>query len=196
MPGGRKAKKAKHNRNISGPWGARIQCLNVHLFVLSRARIAVLLGFSLSRKTLLISHQYASMLETLIKGAGHECIFLPKFHCELNPIEMVSNHLLKLSLTNCAQADHFIQYWGWCKYRYREHLKANFAAAKERALQVLDVCPVTVEVIQRFINRSRRFVEAYRSGLTRKAAAWAVKKQKQHRVVSERAMVAMENINT
>ena len=33
-----------------------------------------------------------SMLETLIKGAGHECIFLPKFHCELNPIEMVSNY--------------------------------------------------------------------------------------------------------
>ena len=31
-----------------------------------------------------------SMLETLIQGAGHECIFLPKFHCELNPIEMVS----------------------------------------------------------------------------------------------------------
>ena len=98
-----------------------------------------------------------SMLETLIKGAGHECIFLPKFHCELNPIEMVSNHLffhlLKLSLTNSAQADHFIQYWGWCKYRYREHPKANFAAAKGRVLQVLDVCPVTVEVIRRFINR-------------------------------------------
>ena len=83
---------------------------------------------------------------------------------------------------------------GWCKYRYREHPKANFAAAKERALQVLDACPV--EVIRRFINRSGRFLEAYRSGLTGKAAAWAVKKQKQHRVVSERAMVAMENVNT
>ena len=35
-----------------------------------------------------------SMVETLIKGAGHECIFLPKFHCELNPNEMVSNYLL------------------------------------------------------------------------------------------------------
>jgi len=35
-----------------------------------------------------------SMVETLIKGAGHECIFLPKFHCELNPIEMVSNYLI------------------------------------------------------------------------------------------------------
>ena len=31
-----------------------------------------------------------SMLETCIKAAGHECIFLPKFHCKLNPIEMVS----------------------------------------------------------------------------------------------------------
>jgi hypothetical protein len=30
-----------------------------------------------------------SMLETVIKEAGHECLFLPKFHCELNPIEMV-----------------------------------------------------------------------------------------------------------
>jgi hypothetical protein len=30
-----------------------------------------------------------SMIETLIKEAGHLCIFLPKFHCELNPIEMV-----------------------------------------------------------------------------------------------------------
>jgi len=35
-----------------------------------------------------------SMLETLIKSAGHECIFLPKFHCELNLIEMVSYLLL------------------------------------------------------------------------------------------------------
>ena len=87
-----------------------------------------------------------------------------------------------------------IQYWGWCKYRYREYPKANFKAAKERALQVLDACPI--EVIRRFINRSGRFLEAYRSGLTGKAAAWAVKKQKQHRAVSERAMVAMENVNT
>jgi hypothetical protein len=31
-----------------------------------------------------------SMLKSVIREAGHECIFLPKFHCELNPIEMVS----------------------------------------------------------------------------------------------------------
>jgi uncharacterized membrane protein len=58
---------------------------------------------------------------------------------------------------------------------------------------VLDACPV--EVIRWFINRSAWFVEASWSGLTRKAAAWAVKKQKQHRAMSERAMVAMENVN-
>ena len=33
-----------------------------------------------------------SMLETLIKNSGHLCLFLPKFHCELNPIEMVSKN--------------------------------------------------------------------------------------------------------
>ena len=31
-----------------------------------------------------------SMLESFIKAEGHLCLFLPKFHCELNPIEMVS----------------------------------------------------------------------------------------------------------
>ena len=40
-----------------------------------------------------------SMLETVIQEAGHKCIFLPKFHCELNPIEMVSSlYLLRHSL--------------------------------------------------------------------------------------------------
>jgi hypothetical protein len=32
-----------------------------------------------------------SMLEEFIKAQGHECIFLPKFHCKLNPIEIVSS---------------------------------------------------------------------------------------------------------
>jgi transposase len=28
-------------------------------------------------------------LQVLIEKRGHICLFLPKFHCELNPIEMV-----------------------------------------------------------------------------------------------------------
>ena len=44
-----------------------------------------------------------SMLETLIKSRGHECIFLPKFHCELNPIEMASNYLCIILLSYILQ---------------------------------------------------------------------------------------------
>ena len=31
-----------------------------------------------------------SLLEQKIKARGHMCVFLPKFHYELNPIEMVN----------------------------------------------------------------------------------------------------------
>lgn len=34
-------------------------------------------------------HFQVSLLEQKIKAQGHLCVFLPKFHCELNPIEMV-----------------------------------------------------------------------------------------------------------
>jgi len=45
-----------------------------------------------------------SMLETLIKKSGHECLFLPKFHCELNPIEMVCHTVFqRLSFSHCIQ---------------------------------------------------------------------------------------------
>lgn len=37
-----------------------------------------------------------SELEKVIVDAGHLCLFLPKFHCELNPIEMVSFRLIIL----------------------------------------------------------------------------------------------------
>lgn len=29
------------------------------------------------------------LLQLVIEKAGHKCLFLPKFHCELNPIEMI-----------------------------------------------------------------------------------------------------------
>ena len=84
------------------------------------------------------------------------------------------------------------QYWGWVKYRYREVPKQNFAEAKEIALCYLNACPTNV--IRRFINRSWQFMSAYRKGLTGNAAAWAVRKQKQHRQVSNTAMMSIDAV--
>ncbi|KAF9256885.1 hypothetical protein L218DRAFT_975291 [Marasmius fiardii PR-910] len=116
------------------------------------------------------THQI-SMLETLIKELGHECLFLPKFHCELNPIEM---------------------YWGWCKHRYREKPKPTFTTAKEVMIKWLDAC--LAEVIWKFINHSFRFMSTYCSGLTGKAAEWAVQKQQSHRAVLQAAMMNIEAV--
>jgi hypothetical protein len=33
------------------------------------------------------------LLQLIIEKAGHKCLFLPKFHCELSPIEMVWSQL-------------------------------------------------------------------------------------------------------
>ena len=60
------------------------------------------------------------------------------------------------------------------------------------AVQQLDTCPA--EVIRRFINRSWRFMSAYRMGLTGKAAEWAVKKQKGHCQVSCSTMMSIEAV--
>lgn len=114
---------------------------NAHRSVLSKTTIARILN-----KQDDFANQI-SVLETVIREAGHECIFLPKFHCELNPIEM---------------------YWGWAKYRYRQVDKNTFQQAKDAAIQALDSCPA--EVIRRFINRSWRWMSAYRMGLTGYAA--------------------------
>jgi hypothetical protein len=84
------------------------------------------------------------------------------------------------------------QYWGYCKYRYRDIWKPSFAAAKTAVLECLNSCPLST--IRKFINRAWRFMDAYRSGLTGKAAEWAVKKQKGHRTASGAAMAAMEAI--
>ena len=73
-----------------------------------------------------------------------------------------------MSVWGLGARSHHQQYWGWCKYRYREIPKKTFAEAKEVALECLNAYPV--EVIRRFVNRSWRFMDAYRKGLTGKAA--------------------------
>jgi hypothetical protein len=89
-----------------------------------------------------------SAIATLIEGRGHKCLFLLKFYCELNPIEM---------------------YWGYSKARYRQVKKTSFDHAKKEVVEALDAC--TIDTLRRFCNRTLRFIDAYRKGLSVQAAA-------------------------
>ena len=67
-----------------------------------------------------------------------------------------------------------------------------FQDVKDAIQKYLDACPT--EVICCFINQSWRFMGAYRCGLTGRATAWDVRKQKQHRQVSQQAILAIDAI--
>ncbi|KAF9442265.1 hypothetical protein P691DRAFT_798574 [Macrolepiota fuliginosa MF-IS2] len=94
-----------------------------------------------------------SRLEELAENLGVQVIFLPKFHCELNPIE---------------------QCWGFAKRVYqlsphslcKDHLEHN-------ALSALAEVPLTS--IQKFAVKSHWFIDAYSWGLNGRQAAWAVR---------------------
>ncbi len=70
--------------------------------------------------------------------------------------------------------------------------KMRFDQAKKTACECLDVCPE--DVIQWFFNRSWRFMDAYRQGLTGHAVEWAVRKQKSHQKVGQRVMMLIEAV--
>ena len=93
------------------------------------------------------------MLQHYIEGRGHICMFLPKFHCELNPIEML---------------------WGYAKYResliyyiyyhsffsgYRNVSDGKFATAKRIVPACLDMCDTLT--IQRFFRKAWHYMDAY-----------------------------------
>lgn len=77
-----------------------------------------------------------SMLESLIKKAGHKCIFLPKFHCELNPIEMVILLIVSQALT-----DALFQVLGLGKIPLSRGAEKEFRRGKRGCCEVSQCLP-------------------------------------------------------
>ncbi|KZV99844.1 hypothetical protein EXIGLDRAFT_668139 [Exidia glandulosa HHB12029] len=104
-------------------------------------------------------------IQQYIEGRGHFCTFLPKFHCELNPIEMV---------------------WAYAKQKFRAEADGTFPTAKALVPKCLDA--VSTTTIRHYFRRVYRYMDAYRKGLDAKQAAHAVKKYKSHRKLPESVM--------
>ena len=108
-----------------------------------------------------------SAVVELIEGAGHICIFYPKFHCELNFIEM---------------------YWGAAKRYARNYCDYTWTGLQETVPQALDL--VDVVTIRKFAQKSWRYIELYREGLTGKLAEYTCKKFKSHRRIPQSELVS------
>ena len=102
-----------------------------------------------------------------IEAANHLCLFLPKFHCELNFIEF---------------------FWGVVKKYLRDNCDYTFDTLKENLPKALR--SVHIHTIRRWEHRIFRWIEAYRSGLGTREAQVQVRKfsstmYKSHRCIPE-----------
>ncbi|KAH9893895.1 uncharacterized protein BXZ73DRAFT_95263 [Epithele typhae] len=99
-----------------------------------------------------------SIAELLCQSCGFGLVFLPKFYCEINPIEQC-----------------------WCagKQTYRDFPPSSSKADLEQNL-LASLEQVDILKIRRYTNCAFRFMEAYCSGLTGTGATWAAKKYSGH----------------
>ena len=109
------------------------------------------------------------LLQEIIEGLGHKVIFYPKFHCELNYIEM---------------------YWGAAKRYTRQHCNYTWKGLQETVPKALDSVPLSH--IRKYAQKSAKFIECYRKGLTGLQAVYVLKKYKSHRTVPD---FVFENID-
>ena len=100
-------------------------------------------------------------LESLVQEKGQRAIYLPKFHCELNPIERV---------------------WGEAKRFTRSHCDYSFAGLERTIVPALE--SVRLDTIRKYFRKCREYMQAYREGNAGGSdVEKAVQKYKSHRRV-------------
>ena len=106
-----------------------------------------------------------TILEDYIEQRGHICLFYPKFHCELSPIERV-----------------------WCQAKKHTRAYADGTITRLRKSVPEGCDSVTVEQIKMFFRTCRDYERAYQEGGTGKEVEERVEVYKSHRRVSKRSL--------
>ena len=99
-------------------------------------------------------------LEETVEEMGHRLLFFPKFHCELNFIEML---------------------WGYVKVKLRRMCTFSFSDLKQRLPELLDSIPLPF--VKRASRQCLRYMNGYRLGLIGPELDYAVRKYKGHRMI-------------
>ena len=99
-----------------------------------------------------------TILQQEVAGRGHVCLYLPKFHCELNPIERVWCHAKKHTRANC---------------------NGSIVRLREIVPESLDGIPK--DTIARFFRKREDYETAYRDGHSCATVDAIVKQYKSHR---------------
>lgn len=108
----------------------------------------------------------------IIREGGHEVIFLPKFHCELNPIEMV---------------------WSVIKKKFRDMPGRHTIEGARKALDIAMDAP-TANQIRACFRHCWRFSDAYRKGMNADLAARTVQQFKSHRRILESWVMSIDAV--
>jgi hypothetical protein len=107
------------------------------------------------------ARQQEYLAEEVEKWDGCSIIFYPKYHCELNFIEMV---------------------WGWTKCYHRRSCTYNFKDL-ERELPITYTTRLPLDFVQKAFMYCLRFMSGYREGLVGPELDYAVKKYRGHRSI-------------
>jgi len=102
-------------------------------------------------------------MQETIEELGHLCLFLPKFHCELNFIEF---------------------FWRAVKRYLRENCNYTFDTLKENLPKALESVPV--QTIRRWEHQMDRWMEAYRGNMGTQDAQFLVRKFNSMKYTSHR----------
>lgn len=109
-------------------------------------------------------------LEEVVEECGCNIIFYPKYHCELNFIEMV---------------------WGWIKSYHRRSSTYSFKQLEETLPSTLET-KLPLSFVRRASQHCFRFMQGYREGLKGLTLEYVVKKYTSHRAIPANVFKSIE----